>query len=329
MSRPSFARLTRLALATAVSLSLPAVSAFAAPVLGASSSAMANGIAGTTSPISLVGYEASQSSASQLAGFANANSFASSYGAYVVRSNAEGKGASTAHAQFLYTLTNTSGVAQTYTMSFHIYGGSINTNLANATTAALTGAESLGAQYAASIKVGASTLFSTQAAVARNAAGTSGSQSGTVLNAADDFTDGAYSWGSGDYVVNLGLLADGASMSILAQVDSGATADVGTYIFNGDGGYGGCGYGGGGYNTVTPSNSRRAQIAAIECFKGRASGFYGDPSDFFGNPGSGQFDNLVSFVGVPASGAVPEPGSLLLAALALGGAAATAGRKRG
>jgi hypothetical protein len=319
MSRQVIPHLSKLALAAAVVLMLPAASVWAAPVLGASSTALADGVAGTTTPSSFVGYEGSNSSANQLAGKASANSFANQYSAYVVRSSAEGKGASTAHAQFLYTLTNTSGVAQNYTMSFHIYGGQISTNVANTTTAALIGAETLGAQYAASIKVGSTTVFNTAASVMRDANGTTGSQTGTVLNAGDDVSDGAYSWGSGDYVVDLGLLADGASLSILAEVDSSATADVGTYVFTG-GGYDGCG--GGGYNTLTPSNNRRTQVVMTECFKGTAGAFYGDPANFFGDADNGSGTTQVSFVGTPAASDVPEPGSLLLAALALGGAAA-------
>jgi hypothetical protein len=325
MSRQPTSRLSRLALAAAVTLMLPAASVWAAPVLGASSTALADGIAGSTSTTSTPGYEGSVSTATQLAGKASANSFANQYSAYVVRSNAEGKGAGTAHAQFLYTLTNTSGVAQNYTMSFHIYGGQISTNVANTTTAALIGAETLGAQYAASIKVGSTTVFNTAASVMRSANGTTGSQTGTVLNAGDDVTDGTYSWGSGDYVVSLGLLADGASLSILAEVDSSATADVGTYVFTG-GGYDGCG-GGGGYNTVIPSNNRRTQVAGVDCFKGTAGAFYGDPANFFGDADTGSGTTQVSFVGTPAASDVPEPGSLLLAALALGGAAAARRKK--
>ena len=325
----------RLSLMTvAIAAAFFASPAFAAPVLGATSAATANSIAATPGTVSLAGYESSFSQINNAGGNGSANSFANSYGAYAVRSNASGIASGAAHAQLTYTLLNSSAVAQSYSMSFHVYGGSISTglNTFNGNTATLTSGESLSAQYAASVKVNNVQKFSSTASILRTATSIVSSKTGTNLNSGDDGSDGFYSWGGGYFNIDLGVLGVGESMSILAELDDSTLANVGTYDFGtGSGGYGG--YGGScGDNQPTSTlgdEQSNATVGNLICFKGEAKAFYGDPTEFFSTgPTTGVGGPQTTFGSTPLGNDVPEPASLPLAVLALAGAAAATRRRK-
>ena len=90
MIRPA-ARYSLLTLAALTTLLGYVGVAAAAPVLGATSTATANGAAGPTSPYTQPGYINSYSQANDAAGRGFGYSFANQYGAYAVSSRADGK----------------------------------------------------------------------------------------------------------------------------------------------------------------------------------------------------------------------------------------------
>ena len=329
MIKTSHPKLTLLAAALAATVFSSPV--LAAPVvLGANSSATAGSppVTATPSTNSNAGYEGSYSQISDAQGDGSANAFANSYGAYAVRSMAEGKASGAAQAQLTYTLTNNSGVAQAYSMSFYVYGGSINTSLNtfNNITATLSAGESLAAQYAASVKVNGVSKFSSTASILKTDSGTTYTKTGTDLNSSDDGSDGFYSW-SGDYFnIDLGTLGVGESLTVLAELDDSTLSDVGTYDFGAGGGGNGC-YGGG-YGLFSADSDTNATAPPLLCFKGQGSAFYGDPTEFFGSANTGSGTTQTTFSNVPVGNAVPEPASLPLIALALAGAAASTRRRK-
>ena len=139
-------------MALAIGAAFFASQVLADPVLGASSSATANAVGAVPTNVTQPGFLGSFSSISNAAGDGAANSFANTGGAYAVRSTTQGKVTGTAHAQLAYTLTNSSAVAQSYSMSFHVYGGSIRTGLNSSGVGVppvLVAGEFLAAQYAA------------------------------------------------------------------------------------------------------------------------------------------------------------------------------------
>lgn len=319
--KPRIFRLNALTAAAVIAMS--AGSLYAAPVvltLAASTEASQPTPPGVSDPGSgdPLNYISSSSSDSSLTGSAYAYSFSNTGGAYAVSTNSEGAtAAAKANASLLYTITNESAVAQSYSATFKIYGGSISTNLVYGAT--LDSLEYLRSSYAASITRGASTLFTSSASIDESSDGIVFNRAGTNLEPSDDGTDGYYSWGSQFVTLDLGVLGVGEHMELLASLMQASSSNVGTYDFGGGSGYGGyCGYNG--YETA---QGVAADTSMDECigFKGNARGFYGDPAELTTNTG-----NELVITSRDANG-VPEPGSLALMFAALG-AAALAQRKR-
>lgn len=315
----------------------------AAPILGASSSASVTAGPATPSTYTEPGYTGSYSYATDAEGNASGNGFAKSNGAYAVGSNAQGKGKSAGTASIQTSVTNNSGVAQQYAMSFYIYGGSINSYM---NYGALGAGEFATASFLASIKVNNTVAFSAGGTVFRNEAGTSGSLTGTDLsNGGNDVTDGDFFWGGQYHTIDLGVIAAGATVDVLAELSQQSESNVGTYTYTydvgccnsyGDGyGYGGCEFN---FPTLALATFNVEVPVDGECnqtqtgFKAGANGFYGDPFTFTGSPqggtGASTVLNQLNITSTPVPQAVPEPGALGLAALGLLAAGAAGQRRR-
>jgi hypothetical protein len=223
--------------------------------------------------------------------------WASQYGAYAVRSAAEGIAAATSFARLSYSITNSAAAAMNYSLYFKIYGGSIGNDLAP--DVPLTGNEFLSSGYGASIKVNGAVRFNSATSIQNTASGIVVNRSGVDLSRgadggrpADDGLDGFYDWSTDFYRVDLGVLGAGQSVSVVAELSSSAAARVGSYTFD-------CGQ---------PEDPQ-----SCLAYKGGASAFYGDPNDFFGSATAGRGDEQIRLVAT----AVPEPGNFVLAGAGL------------
>jgi len=306
---------------------MAALPTWAAPVLTANTAAFAPlGTPGSTTNYGTPPtYAGSQSFASNTVGNAGSFAFSNQFGTYAVSSNATGRAESDARASLLYTLQNTSSIAQAYSMSFYIYAGAISALVDGNTS--LTLGESLLASYAARISVGGNTLFNSAVSVSNSFdTGITVTRQGTQLDEYNNGATGFYGWNGRMYNIELGILAAGASIDILAEVSTDVFANVGTYDFaGGDDGYGG--YGGGCFNNEPTLARSFGEVDSTICFKGRSQAFYGDPIEFFSAGPDTANENPVSFASRPAND-VPEPGSLALVGLALAAAASAARRRK-
>lgn len=255
------------------------------------------------------------SSQADTTGSVAASSFARPSGAYAVNTFAEGgapSGASaSAESTLQYVLSNTGAVSQHYFLTLKIYGGTLNLQVQD--PAGLVAGESLSSAYRASVGLlGApGLLFDSQAQLVRSGNDIDLTRSGTVLSGANDEasaeSNGFYAWSTDFYELDLGVVAAGDSITVLADLQGASFANVGTYAF----GQAGCGGGGYGDALVAPA-------AGQDCFKARARLFYGDPL-------GGQDGDAFAF---SAADAVPVPATPLLAGGALMALALTGRRRR-
>lgn len=324
MSKKPVPHLTMLAIAALVGSLSQAAHAEAINLL-ANSGASANGVSSKPFANSSAGYVSSYSYAFDGQNSGSGSAFSKSNGAYAVSSSANATGAGLASTSLTFSFTNT-GAAQNFSANFHLYGGSVGTSV----NSALAGAEVLKSSYLARILVGGMERFQSSAQLTTTASGSSLATKGTVLNAADDGSDGFYSWDAIDLALDLGLLGTGETIDILAELSSASMADVGTYSYD-------CGGGGGyeGYITFraasTVVSGGDGDSSSCEASKGSTSVFYGDPLTIDGGDDGSNAptpDNQGVVVGTGLPNQVPEPGALALVGLALAGLGWTRRRTR-
>lgn len=120
-------------------------------------------------------------------GRSGANAWANQYSTYAVSSYAEGNGSASSFARLVYELTNTSAIAQVYSMNLHIYGGTLSAALNNfgSGTPTLIGLEFLEASYLSKVSVTKGTTtserFKSQATIRNSSTGVVLSREGTTL----------------------------------------------------------------------------------------------------------------------------------------------------
>ena len=271
---------------------------------------------GSTTPSASPGYANSSSSAGDTFGNAYSYAFSADSGAYAVSSNAEGIARSAAEATFSQEITNAGTTAQQYFLTLKIYGGFMSADVYD--PAGLLGTESLLSSYLASVKVNGNSVFFSTATVQRTGNTGSCTRSGVVLSGASACaaTDTSYGWGTDFYTIDLGILQAGESLDLLADLEGSSVANVGVYDFGGGGG----GYGYGCFEPQSTAANVQTLAAVSECatFKGRASQFYGDPSEL-DQPGLNIRSTAVN---------VPLPATSLLALLGLGAVGWTGRRRR-
>jgi hypothetical protein len=307
-------------------LALTIFSAFAAPAsatvisqtLGATSQASASGSFGVPVDSNSPGFVYNSTNINNTGGSGYGFGFANQTGAYAVSSYTSGIGTGQASASLLYSILNDSALTQSLSMRFKIYGGYISTNLAR--DQVLAGNESLSASYSASIKVDGNSRFSSSASIFQNIGGVLFNKAGVDLSKGnDDGSDGIYQWGSDYITIELGDVASGRSVNVLAELSDSSASNVGTYIFD-------CG--GGGYDGYEGYNTARtfAAAAVTSCtnFKGSTSAFYGDPASL--NATTGSLDPAITFKLSAVSTTVPLPGTLALGLMGL--AALVASRRK-
>lgn len=246
-------------------------------------------------------------------GNGNAYSFANQNGAYAAQSSATGSlFDSQAGASMRFEVSNTTGIAQTYSLSFYLYGGRLQTDLFGG--AQLTGTESLLASYFARVRLNGSTdLWSSGATLTRNESGVSLTKVGEDLDEFDDGSSGFYDWdGRSVHLDSFITLLAGQSFTLDLELSDRAFSDVGYEVDDGSGyGYG-CGYGYG---------ATGGEVSALDvrnvCFKGSSYSFYGDPAAF-DQTATPPEDGVLRIDSRPAQiNPVPEPGAFGLAGLAL------------
>lgn len=278
---------------------LAASPAWASPVPSAASSLSVGSAVYTPEAISTADYASSAGFGSQPGvGSAFTIAAASSSGHYWTNLYAYGVSTASTKTQLNYTLVNTSGITQSYDVSFHVMDG----YLANYFLAPLLAGESVLASYTTSILVNGAVAFSSLATLLTDQTGTTLTLGGTQLNdGMDDGLDGVYSWAAADYTVILGTLAPGESMSITTSLEGLTDANL---LSSG---------------TAFPTIFDCLDFKATECGRtpygswfGGAHMYYADPAGVAGTP------QLTFTARSTDPTPVPEPGTLQLLALGLG-----------
>lgn len=282
------------------------------PASALDAQARVNAVVGSASQQS--GYVNNYASDYQAGGNGNAYSFANQNGAYAAQSSATGSLIdASASASMRFEVSNTTGIAQSYSLSFYLYGGYVQTGLYG--NAQLTGTEALLASYFARVRLnGSDELWSSGATLSRTASGVTMDKVGDDLNAMDDGSDGSYDWaGRNVYLDDFITLQAGESFTLDLELGDRAFSDVG-YEYDDGNGYGyGCGYGGYG----PTSEGLQSLNTEYGCFKGSAYSFYGDPAAF-DETATPPENSVVGIISRPAqTNHVPEPGAFGLAGLAL------------
>ncbi len=291
---------------TATALFAFSCGAHASPLIGVATTASINKGALEQSPLATS--ESYITSASFVhnpitGGFGSGTSFANPFGAYEVNSYALGVATASAHAQFSNTITNLTGLAQHYSLSFYIYGGSL---LAQQDSA-LEANENMTSLYSASVSVNSKKVFFSASTITGDNTGITWTKTGTDLNNADDGSDGHYSWQGSYHTVDLGVVEAGLSIDVLIEADTAAISNADLFCTG-------------------------RYVDSLECsgysFKTQASSIYGDPINDKqdGKKTASLPGGVFNFSTAPFD--VPEPTSISLIFIALG-AARFFGRERG
>jgi PEP-CTERM motif len=312
-----------MSIATAATAAMaPAHGAVITQTLNSSSQASAGGP--LVAPVVSIspGFTSSSSAITNTVGNGSGSSFANQYGAYAVSSNVAGLATGSGQASILYSILNDSASTQNLSLTFKIYGGGISTSLASGQF--LTGLETVKTSYTASISANGVSKFSSSASITQSASGIASSKSGTDLASGDNGDDGAYSWGTQFFTVQVNDVLAGGVVDILALLNQESSSNVGSYTYDcpifTDTGYGQ-------RLTELADTAAAATPAAQTCtdFKSTARGFYGDPIAITSTTAASQPAFAFSFS--PASTSVPVPGSLALGGLGLAAMAVLRRRK--
>ncbi|MEM7365820.1 MAG: hypothetical protein AAF525_17515 [Pseudomonadota bacterium] len=172
-----------------------------------------------------------------------ANSRGNGAGSFGARANGSGTYSATATFEQAYTITNDDPFAQALSFLFDIENGSIFANCGFLSEGgdACTGTDFAQADYAASIILNGTEIWSSEASVLQNAAGSSFTHDGTALNILPPPDSNSYAWAPQSFLLDLGTIEVADEWNLLYSVTLsvlGQTAGLGgcSYYYE----YGNC-----------------------------------------------------------------------------------------